>query len=169
MQSGALQSAIVAIGNRGNMTVPVRAAFSRESGGVDGSRAAVHPVSFCGRRHSAVREVTDQKGNGCELTLRDKLAIDRTALANERTLLAYARTSLALLIVGGSLIKFFETPASSLAGRLFLLAAVLLLLVGTARFVTVQRRLKAVAAGVSNQSGTKHTASVIGGEQESED
>ena len=33
----------------------------------------------------------------------------RTALANERTLLAYVRTTLALFVVGGSLIKFFET------------------------------------------------------------
>lgn len=43
------------------------------------------------------------------LTLSDYLAIDRTVLANERTLLAYGRTAMALAVVGGTCIKFFES------------------------------------------------------------
>lgn len=47
---------------------------------------------------------------GQKLTLNDYLAIDRTVLANERTFLAYGRTALALAVVGGTCLKFFDTP-----------------------------------------------------------
>ena len=50
------------------------------------------------------------------LILRDHLAIDRTILANERTFLAYVRTALAFLVVGGTLLKFFDKTAAHVAG-----------------------------------------------------
>jgi len=77
-------------------------------------------------------------------TLRDRLAVDRTELANERTLLAYARTGLALLVVGGSFLKFFDTVATALAGWLFVLLGVFVIAVGTARFVSARHRLSAL-------------------------
>ncbi len=40
-----------------------------------------------------------------------RLDVLRTQLANERTLLAYARTTLALFIVAGSAVKFFDSHA----------------------------------------------------------
>lgn len=65
-----------------------------------------------------------QKYRGEELSLRDHLAIDRTILSNERTALAYARTSLAMLIVGGSCIKFFESIWIQALGPVFIVLAV---------------------------------------------
>lgn len=41
-----------------------------------------------------------------EVTLREKLAKERTHFANERTLLAYGRTALAFFALGAFLIKF---------------------------------------------------------------
>ena len=49
--------------------------------------------------------IPDEKDRAIPHRRLDRL---RTALANERTLLAYVRTTLALFVVGGSLIKFFE-------------------------------------------------------------
>lgn len=88
-----------------------------------------------------------------ELTLRDRLAIDRTALANERTLLAYGRTGLALLLVGGSLIKFFDSLAIVLVGWLFLTAGLLTVAVGTVRFVRMRRRLNTIVLPPEDGAG----------------
>lgn len=114
-------------------------------------------------------EATEREGGERGMTLRDKLAIDRTALANERTLLAYARTGLALMIVGGSLLKFFESPASSLAGRLLLAASALVILIGAARFLSVQRRLKCIAMRPADRPGTGQAARCTGTEPACDD
>lgn len=89
-----------------------------------------------------------------ELTLRDQLAIDRTALANERTLLAYGRTGLALSLVGGSLIKFFDSLAIMLIGWLFVIAGLLTMTAGTVRFVRMRRELNAIVS--PPERGTGH-------------
>lgn len=49
---------------------------------------------------------TDEQAHG--VSLGDRLARTRTALANERTLLAYVRTALAIVVIGGTVIKFFS-------------------------------------------------------------
>jgi putative membrane protein len=77
------------------------------------------------------------------LTLNDHLAIDRTILANERTLLAFARTSIATLVVGGSCIKFFESPWMRAVGGLFVLISVLIAILGWRRYIHTRRRLGA--------------------------
>jgi putative membrane protein len=58
---------------------------------------------------------------GQRLTLNDYLAIDRTVLSNERTMLAYARTALALVVVGGTCIKLFDTTFMRIVGVVFAL------------------------------------------------
>jgi putative membrane protein len=76
-----------------------------------------------------------------QLTLRDRLAIDRTVLANERTLLAYLRTAIALLVTGGSLVKLFPLEGGLVVlGWILLGAGGLLALQGTARYVRERRR-----------------------------
>ncbi len=55
-------------------------------------------------------------------SITDRLAADRTRLANERTLLAYVRTALGMLVVGGSLLKFFDGGLTNTLGAVFLLA-----------------------------------------------
>ena len=75
------------------------------------------------------------------LTLRDRLALDRTVLANERTLLAYLRTALALLAGGVTLLHFVDTDWALVAGWISVPLAVVVGVAGVWRFVRVQRRL----------------------------
>lgn len=82
-----------------------------------------------------------------DLTLNDYLAIDRTVLANERTLLAYGRTSLALLIIGGSCIKFFDALWLHAAGAVFIAAAALAMARGWQRY----RRMKLLLSAALQQ------------------
>lgn len=76
-----------------------------------------------------------------ELILRDWLAVDRTIMANERTLLAYIRTALAGVIVGGSLLKFFDSSVTKWSGIVFLFAAFFAAIIGAIRYLAVCRRL----------------------------
>lgn len=68
------------------------------------------------------------------LTLNDYLAIDRTILSNERTLLSYARTALAQVIIGGSLLMFFDSLALIVIGWLFLAIAIVIMAIGWRRY-----------------------------------
>ena len=78
-----------------------------------------------------------------DLILRDHLAFDRTVLANERTFLAYVRTALALLVVGGSFVKFLDSFATHAIGCVFIALGVGVFVLGMWRFRVVQRRLSA--------------------------
>ncbi len=73
--------------------------------------------------------------------LRERLALDRTALANERTFLAYVRTSLTLLVVGFSFIELpvFRSPWFAVQGWIFVPFGVLIFFVGAWRFRSVRR------------------------------
>ncbi len=76
-----------------------------------------------------------------ELSLADFLAIDRTVLANERTALAYGRTVLAMLVVGGTCIKFFESALMRGVGVAFIGAALAVAVIGGVRFWRTRRYL----------------------------
>lgn len=83
--------------------------------------------------------------NASELILRDHLAIDRTVLANERTMLAYIRT--AAILFGGAvtLIKFFpEQKMIHVLGIIFTLLAIVMLVIGWARYSKLRSALKKV-------------------------
>jgi putative membrane protein len=75
------------------------------------------------------------------LTLSDYLAIDRTVLANERTLLAYGRTAMALAVVGGSCIKFFESNWVRIPGVVLIVGGILLAARGWYRYRATKRLL----------------------------
>jgi putative membrane protein len=77
------------------------------------------------------------------LTLNDYLAIDRTILSNERTLLAYGRTALAMVIIGGSALKFFDPGILTVVGWLFLVGGVIIMLIGWRRYRHTDRLLHA--------------------------
>lgn len=85
---------------------------------------------------------------GSDTLLRDMLAIDRTKMANERTLLAYVRTALAVAVVGATLIQFFDNVTATIAGVGFIVAAVVMLVIGVRRFRSVQRDLDRRDMGV---------------------
>ncbi len=76
--------------------------------------------------------------------LRDRLAIDRTALANERTLLSYVRTCLTLLAGGATLLKFFDGPAVHATAIAALVIGTLVGALGLTRFVQMSARLRQV-------------------------
>ena len=80
---------------------------------------------------------------GKDLTLNDYLAIDRTVLANERSLLAYGRTSLAMLAIGGSCLKFFDSMWIQTLGVAFIGASIITMARGWARFRGMQKLLAA--------------------------
>lgn len=87
---------------------------------------------------------------GKDLTLNDHLAIDRTILSNERTLLAYIRTALALVIVGGSCIKFFASFWMGIVGAAFIVTGGLVAIRGLQRY----GRMRAfMAAALDVQTG----------------
>jgi putative membrane protein len=76
-------------------------------------------------------------------TLRDKLALERTRLANERTFLAYVRTSLSLIAGAAVLFQFFSAVHAYLAVAWVLaILGLLVLVLGTVRFRTVQKELR---------------------------
>lgn len=79
------------------------------------------------------------------LTLRDRLALDRTTLANERTLLAYVRTALALLAGGVALLQLVDETWARVMGWGALPLAVVVLGYGVWRFARVRRRLGRLA------------------------
>lgn len=85
-----------------------------------------------------------------ELTLNDYLAIDRTILSNERTALAYGRTALAMLVIGGSAIKFFTQWYMWAIGGVFIAAAVVVAVIGARRYRSTARSL---AVALERQTG----------------
>jgi putative membrane protein len=99
----------------------------------------------------APRENPYTKFSGRDLTLNDHLAIDRTILSNERTLLAYGRTALALVIVGGSCIKFFDSPWMTGTGVLFVVSAGVVAVRGWQRYEQMRAY---TAAALDVQTGT---------------
>lgn len=79
-----------------------------------------------------------------ESTLRDRLALRRTALANERTLLAYGRTALMLVASGATLWRYQPLgPADRGLGVLVVVAGVVVVMVGVRRFVRIQSAMNA--------------------------
>ena len=88
--------------------------------------------------------------HGQKLTLADHLAIDRTILSNERTGLAYARTALAMIIVGGTCLKFFDSWYMWMIGGAFIAGAVFVSVRGVMRYTQTARYL---AAALEEQTG----------------
>ncbi len=82
------------------------------------------------------------KSNGRALT--DDLAIERTRLANERTLLAYIRTGLAIIAAGFGMEQFLVGAARA-SGSAVMLAGVVTLGIGIARFISAKRELREMA------------------------
>ncbi len=77
-----------------------------------------------------------------DLILRDHLALDRTRLANERTLLAYLRTALMLIIAGATAVKFVaESRSVIITGWIFMGLGVVVCILGTWRFLSMQRAI----------------------------
>lgn len=77
-----------------------------------------------------------------DLTLRDVLAVDRTALAYERTALGWVRTGAGGFLAGVTLAKLFETEAVIVLGGGLMVVSPLLALVGVVRVMRAWRRIR---------------------------
>lgn len=91
-----------------------------------------------------------RREKGQKLTLADHLAIDRTILSNERTGLAYGRTSLAMLVVGGTLLKFFDSWYMWALGVLFIAGSIFVAVRGVIRY---RETAKYLAAALEERTG----------------
>lgn len=81
------------------------------------------------------------------VSIADRLAVTRTALANERTLLAYARTGLALMAGGVGLAQLIHDPDLVLLGWSLVPAGALVFIAGVVRFRQTRRALDALKRG----------------------
>jgi putative membrane protein len=93
-------------------------------------------MSDSDRRRAAYESV-----RGEALTLRDRLAADRTVLANERTFLAYVRTAFAFAVGGATLLHFFGSGWALPVGWAMIALGAAFLAWGVQRFLTERRRL----------------------------
>lgn len=76
-----------------------------------------------------------------ELSLTDRLAVERTAMANERTLLSYIRTSLALIVVGVTILKFFHSSSMHTLAYFIIPVGAVAGVVGLMKYLEVRARL----------------------------
>lgn len=83
-----------------------------------------------------------------DTTLRDHLAVQRTALANERTFLAFIRTAIALVAAGASSIHFLEGTAVDVLGWAFVAAGVVVFGIGLGRYRRVRRLILELISGL---------------------
>ncbi|MBB4118700.1 putative membrane protein [Mesonia hippocampi] len=77
-----------------------------------------------------------------ETNLREYLALERTKLANERTLLSYTKASLYLLVGGIAILQLKEYPNLQGIGYMALVFSVLFIVIGIARYVILEKKLK---------------------------
>jgi len=77
-----------------------------------------------------------------KLTLRDKLAIERTNLAVERTFLAYFRSSLFFFATGLSILKIHFFKQIDFLGTLLIVISPILLIIGFYSFFIAKKNIK---------------------------
>jgi|GEM_PF-2204081 len=76
-----------------------------------------------------------------QLSITDRLALQRNRLAAERTMLAYIRTFLSFIVAGVSLIQFFNNQLFIDLGYLLFFISFIILASGTWRYYVVRKRL----------------------------
>lgn len=76
-----------------------------------------------------------------EITRTDFLALERTKLANERTFLAYFRTFVVFVSSGFVILKVEALENLMVLGYIFIGMAIVLLVIGTVRFLYVKKRI----------------------------
>ncbi len=77
-----------------------------------------------------------------DLLFREYLASERTDLAIDRTILSYIRTAMTIVVVGISLIKFFQEEYIHVLGSSLILTSIGLILVGFYRSYKLKNKIK---------------------------
>ena len=75
-----------------------------------------------------------------KLTLRDKLAAERTVLAMQRTFLAYIRTAISMFGAGLALVQILDITAFLIIGWIFMIASPVVLVWGVCVVSESKRR-----------------------------
>lgn len=87
--------------------------------------------------YRAYEEITD------DMSLRDKLVVDRTVLAKERTDLAYFRTAISFVVAAITLYKLFEGNSWGVTiGGILLISAAYVAFRGVRVSLIMKKRLK---------------------------
>lgn len=81
-----------------------------------------------------MEEKERKKGKKVTAKKRTNLATERTELANERTLLAYGRTAFSMIVVGLSLLEFFDRARYQWVGIALIPLGVLVAIIGYVRY-----------------------------------
>jgi putative membrane protein len=71
---------------------------------------------------------------------RNDLAQVRTSLAVDRTILSYLRTSLTIVVVGISLLKFFDTYFLNIIGWILIASSIIIFIYGSRRCKKISRK-----------------------------
>ena len=90
-----------------------------------------------------------------EMILRDYLALDRTVLANERTLLAYLRTFIGTFSAGIAMIKFLDSPVTTLIGYIFAAISPFFVVFGVIRYAQFSAKLKTLKTNDKSENNGK--------------
>jgi putative membrane protein len=86
-----------------------------------------------------------EQAMGTTVGLRERLAVQRSALANERTLLAYAQTALVFAVGGLALVQLFGSVPLHVLGWVCVSVGVSMLALGGLKFVRVKREIQQFA------------------------
>lgn len=97
--------------------------------------------------------MTDHNKANKDLILREKLALQRTALANQTTFLSFLRTSMYFLMAGLSLRNIFKVNDYTLLEVLFYLISLSVLLLGIYNYFRHKRMISSSAIHVGNYKG----------------
>lgn len=84
----------------------------------------------------------DKRGKKQAAKKRTNLATERTELANERTFLAYGRTAFSMIVVGLSLLEFFDRAQYKLIGIALIPLGIIVAIVGYVRFRKKKKRIE---------------------------
>lgn len=79
-----------------------------------------------------------------QLSLSDKLALERTKLASRRTLLAYFRTALAFLVSGGGISELLDGYSYQVLSTIMLAAVPIFILIGIFQFIYTEWKWRSV-------------------------
>jgi len=73
---------------------------------------------------------------------RTEMALERTSLANSQTLLAYVRTAIGLLAAGVGMFEFIDNQTIVALGKIIMLLAPAVFIIGIIHYCMVWRKLK---------------------------
>jgi len=97
-------------------------------------------LPLCQRPLSAARSAQEETMSD-EMSMRDRIEIDRTCQANQRTFLEYLRTGLVLVVPGVAIVYFSHGDWFGALGIVCILIGIIIGIVGVVRFRRMSKRI----------------------------